>query len=136
MMNLCKVCGRKVNRHTDYCYLHKPKKKHRKRKTGQVGSNESENIFEKAVISLGLRAYRSGWPDYLVFNPEDEKIILIEVKKTKTNLRNNQRKMIDMLQKAGLRCEVVKVRTGSPVKQTKVENQLKVLFGLNGHSGN
>ena len=141
MMNLCKECGKKVGRRYDLCYTCKQKKKKRARRGAVKGNqfaepkvNVPESTFEEIAGSLGLKAYKSGWPDYLVFNPVNKNIILIEVKPSRqgssSRLRTNQSTMFKFLKQAGVRCEVVRVHVSSPLRGNKVKNQLKTLFKL------
>lgn len=45
---------------------------------------------------------RSGWPDFLLFNPKTQRAFCVEVKEASDDLRPNQRKMICMLEQAGV----------------------------------
>ncbi len=62
-----------------------------------------EQLVTKVAEKLGLRVYRTGWPDLLIYDPDEEKTVCVEVKSGQDNLTGKQLAMQAALQRAGMK---------------------------------
>lgn len=64
---------------------------------------QSEAEFYRAVRKKGkYKIGRSGWPDFILHNEKTGKIFCVEVKSGDDSLRPSQRRMIELLEVAGI----------------------------------
>ena len=66
--------------------------------------SKAEKNFKESAEQKGWTVLQHGWPDYLII--KDDKIAFVEVKDGRDKLRDNQRKILDVLTTAGLKCFV------------------------------
>lgn len=64
----------------------------------QLPKNKAEARFKSFAIANGWIPLKKGWPDYLLYNPETEEVIAVEVKPDdSTKLDNSQTLAVSIL---------------------------------------
>lgn len=86
--------------------------------------NEPERLFEELARSRGWVPTKLGWPDFMCRNPEDGKIIAVEVKPRigdgrLKSLKESQADCMDWLTSKGIRCFVSDGEVLEPYEREK-----------------
>lgn len=82
---------------------------HRRRSQPEVDEdtlNDSEKAFAVMADLRGKKIYRSGWPDFMMADPETGSVLGVEVKTDQDTFRPSQIKMFSLLEKIGVRVVV------------------------------
>lgn len=95
----------------------KPTKKCKKRNSSKFW----ETKFADMAKSFGYEVQRHGWPDFIIF--KDDEIIAVEVKSFRDRLSEKQIKVINLLNKFGIKSRVW--WAAKPNKLLEVETFLK-----------
>lgn len=82
----------------------------------------SEITIQRILVKLGYEVHNKGWPDFLCV--KNNELVGIEVKSGYDETSPSQKKMHELLKRAGIPCYVVNV--------DDLENCLEVLFDLKG----
>ena len=77
--------------------------------------NEREDTVGEALDRLGYLSKKSGWPDFLVEDTENDFIFCIEVKSEKDHVRSGQQLVHKILDKAGIPVIIIKAWANSDV---------------------
>lgn len=67
--------------------------------------NEHERRFKEAIKEREYEFAKSGWPDFALLTSKNE-LVLVEVKDHNDDLRPSQKKMFELLKKAGIQTYV------------------------------
>lgn len=65
------------------------------------GLTETEAAFVARALERNWQLYRSGWPDFLCFDPQTKRFLLVEVRSESEKLLPSQRAMFEALESAG-----------------------------------
>ena len=75
--------------------------------------NRREQEFQLKAVADGWKVYHKGYPDFLLYKENENKIKFVEIKRhqkrktIKMGLSTHQQEVIDILRKAGLDVEVI-----------------------------
>lgn len=73
--------------------------------------NKVEHEIKHRLESQGMQVLKNGWPDFLCLCP-DGRVIAVEAKSKSDKLRENQKRCISWLAKAGLQIRVLTLKNG------------------------
>ena len=78
----------------------------------KLKANKREKQFQKEMLEQGFEVFSRGWPDFLVYDRENNKAKFVEIKRKqkrpseKMGLSQHQRNVLEILKNIGLGVEI------------------------------